>query len=223
MSVALNGKIRIEKGKSATRKIRQDAYLPAVLYGLDDNVLLMVRPRELKQIIQQEGANALIDLSIEGDSKTKRQVILKDYQTHPLREAWVHVDFLELDMSKKTKTRVPVKLMGQSPGEKAGGLVNHVAKTIEIECLPGDIPKVIELDMTEVELGQVLHISDLIVADQIQILHRPEDPVVSVYLEKVKEEKPEEEEEAVEGEAAEAEGAEKAEEAPAKEESPDKK
>ena len=200
MAVAdLNGKLREQGGKSAARKVRREEDLPAVLYGLKDNLSLKVNQKELNKIMDQHGHNVLIGLSIEGDSTGKRQVILKDFQRHPLETQWLHVDFLEIDMNKKTRVSVPVKLIGHSPGEKLGGLINHATKEIEIECLPGDIPEAIEVNMPDVQLGDVVHIKDLSVSDKIEIIDDPGNTVVGVYLEKVKEEEPAEGEEAVEG------------------------
>jgi large subunit ribosomal protein L25 len=200
-SATLNGKLRVQGSKSAARKVRREADLPAVLYGLKDNVSLKVNQKEMGKIMEKHGHNVLIALSIEGDSSDQRQVIVKDYQTHPLQKDWLHVDFLEIDMSKKTRVLVPVKLMGHSPGEKQGGQINHAVKEIEIECLPGDIPDEIAINMQDVKLGEVVHISDLKVSDNFTIVDDPGNAVVSVYVEKVKEEAPEEGEEA-EGAAA---------------------
>lgn len=204
MAVAdLNGKLREQGSKSAARKVRREEFLPAVLYGLKDNLSLKVNPKDLSKIIDQHGNNVLIALSIEGDSTKQRQVILKDYQRHPLRKEWLHADFLEIDMNKKTQVFIPVKLVGHSPGEKMGGLINHATKEIQVECLPGDIPDVIEVHMPDVQLGDVVHIKDLSVSDKIEILDDPGNTVVGVYVEKVKEEAPAEGEEApVEGEEA---------------------
>jgi large subunit ribosomal protein L25 len=96
-----------------------------------------------------------------------------------------------------------VNLIGKSAGEKLGGLVNQVTKSLHVECLPDDIPESIDIDMTPVELGQVIHMSDISLSDKIKVLHRPTEAIVSVYLEKVKEEKADEGEEAEgEGETA---------------------
>jgi len=193
-SATLNGKLREPGSKSAARKIRREASLPAVLYGLKDNVSLKVNQKDLGKIMEKHGHNVLIALSIEGDSSKQRQVIVKDYQRHPLQTDWLHVDFLEIDMQKKTRILVPVKLVGHSPGEKQGGLVNHAVKEIEVECLPGDIPDEIEINMPDVKLGEVVHISDLKVYDKLTIIDDPGNAVVSIYVEKVKEEAPAEEE-----------------------------
>ena len=198
MSV-LTGKIRKAKGKSAARKLRTDECIPAVVYGLNDNVSLSINPKELSKLIDAKGRNVLIELKVDGDSAENRNVVLKEYQTHPLKPGWVHVDFLEIDISKKIKVKVPVFLVGVSPGEKQGGIVNHIIRALEIESLPNDIPEKFEVDMRGVELNQMIRVSDLNLGESIQILNDPNDIVLNVHLEKVKEEEPGVEE-GVEGE-----------------------
>ena len=202
VTAELNGKLRESGNKSAARKLRREEFLPGVLYGLKDNVPLKVNQKDFGKIMDKFGHNVLIGLTLEGDSVPKRQVILKDHQAHPLRKDWLHVDFLEIDMNKKTRVLVPVKLVGHSPAEKLGGLINHATKELEVECLPGDIPDAIEVDMVNIELGEVVHVRDLTVSDKIEIMSDPGNTVVGIYVEKVKEETPEEGEEAVEGEEA---------------------
>ena len=200
MSV-LAGKLRKVTGKSATRDVRNDEAMPAVMYGLKDNFNLVVDPKELKKLIEENGRNALIELNIEGDSS--RNVVLKEYQSHPLRSGWLHADFLEVDVTKKIKVKVPVVLVGTAPGEKQGGVVNHIIRHLEIESIPKNIPEKIEFPMDEVQLNQVIHVSDLVVGEDVTIVHLPTDVVLTLHEEKVKEEKPEDEEVA-EGEEAEA-------------------
>ncbi len=201
---ALAGKLREVTGKSAARKLRNDETMPAVLYGLKDNLSLTVNPRELRKLLEAKGRNALIELEIEGDPK--RSVVVKEYQSHPLRSGWVHADFLEVDVTKKIKVKVPVVLVGNSPGEKMGGLVNHILRNIEVESIPLNIPEKIEVQMGGVELNDVIHVADLVVGEGVKILNDPRDAVVTVHVEKVKEETPESEEdmEGAEGEATEA-------------------
>jgi len=198
MSEVLSGKIREKTGKVATKEVRRNGEIPAVLYGLKDNLSFSVCPGNLKDILTAKGQNALIDLNLGGNKK--RKVILKEFQSHPLKERWVHVDFLEVDVTKIVKVSVNVHLIGKSAGEKMGGLVNQVLKSIHVECLPVDIPQSVDLDVTAVELGQVLHVSDLSLPDKVKILHQPNEVVVSVHLEKVKEEGTTEDEELAEGE-----------------------
>ena len=191
MSEVLSGKIREKTGKVATKEVRRNGEIPAVLYGLQDNLTFSVCPKNLKDILTAKGQNALIDLNLEGNKK--RKVILKEFQSHPLKEVWVHADFLEVDIAKTVKVSVDVHLIGKSAGEKMGGLVNQVLKFIHVECLPADIPQSVDLDIASVELGQVLHVSDLSLPDKVKILNLPNEAVVSVHLEKVKEEKVEDE------------------------------
>ena len=198
MSEVLSGKIREKTGKVATKEVRRNGEIPAVLYGLKDNLSFSVCPDNLKDILTAKGQNALIDLNLEGNKK--RKVILKEFQSHPLKERWVHVDFLEVDVTKTVKVSVNVHLIGKSAGEKMGGLVNQVLKSIHVECLPVDIPQSVDLDVTAVELGQVLHVSDLNLPDKVKILHQPNEVILSVHLEKVKEEETTEDEELAEGE-----------------------
>jgi len=200
MSV-LAGKLRKVTGKSATRDVRNDEAMPAVMYGLKDNLKLIVDPKELQKLLKENGRNALIELKIEGDSS--RKVVLKEYQSHPLRSGWLHADFLEVDVTKKIKVKVPVVLVGTAPGEKLGGMINHIIRHLEIESTPRNIPEKIEFPIGEVQLNQVIHVSDLVVQEDVTIINLPTDVVLTLHEEKVKEEKPEDEEVA-EGEEAEA-------------------
>ena len=206
MSV-LAGKLRKVTGKSATRDVRNDEAMPAVMYGLKDNLKLIVDPKELQKLLKENGRNALIELNIEGDSS--RNVVLKEYQSHPLRSGWLQADFLEVDVTKKIKVKVPVLLVGVAPGEKQGGVINHIIRHLEIESIPKNIPEKIEFPMDEVQLNQVIHVSDLVVGENVTIVNLPTDVVLTIHEEKVKEEKPEGEEveegiEGIEGEEAEA-------------------
>ncbi|MFT4578553.1 MAG: large subunit ribosomal protein L25 [Nitrospinales bacterium] len=200
MSV-LTGKIREANGKSAARKLRTDECIPAVVYGLNDNVSLSINPKELSKLIEAKGRNVLIELKVDGDKTENRNVVLQEFQTHPLKPGWVHIDFLEIDVTKKIKAKIPVVLIGVSPGEKQGGHVNHIIRALEIESLPKDIPEKIEVEMGEIELNQMVHVSDLKLGESVSIIDNPNDVVVNVHLEKVKEAKAEGEEGA-EGDAA---------------------
>ena len=187
MSV-LTGKIREANGKSAARKLRTDECIPAIVYGINDNISLSVNPKEVKKLIDAKGRNVLIELKVEGDSADNRNVVLKEFQTHPLKPSWLHIDFLEIDVSKKIKVKVPIELIGVSPGEKQGGHVNHIIRALEIESLPQDIPEKIEVQMGEVELNEMIRVSDLKLGGSLTIVNNPNDVVVNVHLEKVKEE-----------------------------------
>ncbi|MAR69020.1 MAG: 50S ribosomal protein L25 [Nitrospina sp.] len=187
MSV-LTGKIREANGKSAARKLRTDECIPAIVYGINNNISLSVNPKEVKKLIDAKGLNVLIELKVEGDSAENRNVVLKEFQTHPLKPSWLHIDFLEIDVSKKIKVKVPIELIGVSPGEKQGGHVNHIIRALEIESLPQDIPEKVEVQMGEIELNEMIRVSELKLDGSLTIVNNPNDVVVNVHLEKVKEE-----------------------------------
>ena len=187
MSV-LTAKIREANGKSAARKLRTDECIPAVVYGVNDNVNLSVNPKEVKKLIDAKGRNVLIELKVEGDSRENRNVVLKEFQTHPLKPGWLHIDFLEIDVSKKIKVKVPIELIGISPGEKQGGHVNLIIRALEIESLPKDIPEKVEVQMGGVELNEMIRVSDLTLDESLTILNYLNNVIVNVHLEKIKEE-----------------------------------
>ena len=217
MSV-LTGKIREANGKSAARKLRTDECIPAIVYGINNNISLSVNPKEVKKLIDAKGRNVLIELKVEGDSAENRNVVLKEFQTHPLKPSWLHIDFLEIDVSKKIKVKVPIELIGVSPGEKQGGHVNHIIRALEIESLPQDIPEKVEVQMGEVELNEMIRVSELKLGGSLTILNNPNDVVVNVHLEKVKEETVEVEEGEAGAETAAGETSEETKEDPGKKE-----
>lgn len=213
MSKELKAKIREIRGSAANRRLRQAGFLPGIVYGQRDPVTIQVAPRELRHLVDAHGVNALINLSIEGDSVPQRTVIIKEHQEHPLKDGWVHVDFYEVDMTEKIRTVVPIVLEGKSPAEKLGGIVNQTLHELHVRCLPGDIIQQVKVDMTQVKMDQVVHVSDLQLPDTIEIIDDPEEAVVSIH--EVKEEvaapEGEEGEEAAVAEAGEGEGEKEAE------------
>lgn len=184
MSTTVNGTLREDTGKRSTKKVRKEGNLPAVLYGQKDVLSLAVNPKELMKLIKQKGQNVVIDLAIAGDSSPSRKVMLKEWQRHPLRELWVHADFYELDMSEAIRIQVPVILEGVSPGEKKGGVLNHAIRNIDLSCLPADIPENIKVSISELEIGQAIHISDLNLPDKLKVFASSSATVVLVQQEK---------------------------------------
>ena len=191
---SLKGAVRQERGKGPNRRLRAKGILPGVVYNQTENVSMTTNPIELNRILDKSGINTLIDLTLEGDSVPKRTVLLKEAQMHPYRDEWIHADFFEINLKEKLKVNVPIRLLGHSPGEKQGGIVEHYLHDLEIECYPGDIPDAIEVNMAQVELDQVVHVSDLSVPVTAEVLNDPQNPVVSVHQVKVVEDKPEGEE-----------------------------
>lgn len=160
----LNAKVRSDIGKGASRRLRRlDNQVPAIIYGLGEtpeNISLAAN--ELSHALENEAFYShIIELSV--DSKTQN-VILKDVQRHPARAEILHADFLRVDLTQKLTIRAPLHFINEEAchGVKMeGGQISHSMNELEIECLPGDLPEYIEVDMSEVSLGQTLHISDI--------------------------------------------------------------
>lgn len=207
----LSAQPRTGKGKSLARKLRQQGMIPAVLYG-DGNgtISLSVEQSDLKKALKG-GSHALIQIDITGDKKGKRLVMLREIQDHPISRMIFHVDFLEVSEKQNVVVALPIILIGEAIGAKnEGGILEHVLRKLNIECPANAIPENIEVDISELNIGNAIHVEDLVLDENITKKDDPGQTVVCVVapieevVEKVEEEI--EGEEGVEGE----EGAEKA-------------
>jgi large subunit ribosomal protein L25 len=150
--------------KGNARKLRAKGMIPAVFYGPRSKTLpLALDPKELIKTLQTEaGANVLIDLDIRNAGDVGRKVVMvKDMQIHPLQRSILHADFYEVAMDELVNVEIPIHLVGKSEGVKAGGILEQVRRVIEIQCLPGDIPKFIEVDVTALNIGDSIHVEHI--------------------------------------------------------------
>lgn len=213
----LDIKKRDETGKEISKKLRRDGYIPAVLYGHKGTKKICVREIDFISLFEEIGEHSIISLNIEG--KEKAEVIVKDFQLHPIKRNIMHVDFFEIEKGKLLRTEIPIKIEGTSTGVKKGGILEVFMRDLEIECLPKDIPDSITIDITELEVGDSVHVKNLKVDDKITIISNSEQVVVTIGTPTVI--KVPVEEEVVEEEALEAE-APLEEEAPSEEEKQEK-
>jgi len=197
--------IRDQSGKGVARKLRAAGRIPAVLYGQGmDPVALALEPRGLEKLLSSEGHNALFELD-GGGSMKGRTVLVKALQRHPVRGELIHADFFEIDAKKTISVHVAIHLVGTPVGVSMdGGLIEHTLREVELDCLPRSIPDSIDVDVSEMALGESLHVSDLPLPEGVEMKTHDELAVVSVVAPKV-EETPVAEE-AVEGAEAAAEG-----------------
>ena len=160
----LNAEVREDKGKGASRRLRRLADLiPAIIYGgdKDPQPLTLVR-KDLEKALENEAFYSHV-LSIKV-GKGKEKAILKDLQRHPARNSVMHADFMRVSDKVAIKVHVPIHFLNEDTcqGVKVeGGMVQHQATDIEVQCLPGDIPAFIEVDMLEIVTGQIVHLSDI--------------------------------------------------------------
>jgi large subunit ribosomal protein L25 len=198
-------------GKGVARKLRAAGRVPAVLYGHGmEPVSLSVDSRELLHLFHTgAGTNVLLDLVVDGDAHL---AMPREVQRDHIKGRFVHVDFLAVSRDQRLTISVPVRLVGESPGVKLGGVLEHHLWDVQVECLPNDIPETIEADVASLEdIGSSLKVADLVPPPGVTILTSPEESVVVVQQPQARvelEEAAAVEVEAVEGEAAaEAEGA----------------
>lgn len=160
----LHAEVRDDLGKGASRRLRRLAdNVPAIIYGgdKDPQPLTLIR-KDLEKALENEAFYShVLTINV---GKDKQKAILKDLQRHPARNSVMHADFLRVNENKSIKMHVPIHFINEasSYGVKTeGGIVQHQATDIEVQCLPGDIPEYVEVDMLEVAIGQIIHLSDI--------------------------------------------------------------
>jgi large subunit ribosomal protein L25 len=178
---------RAETGKNVNRRLRVQGHIPGVVYGRKtDPVSVLVSPKEIGAILRSaSGENTLFDLDLEG---TRRKVILKEYQVEPIKGRLLHADFYEVALDQLLQVNVHVEVTGVPVGVKVqGGVLDFVTRELEIECLPTDIPEKVVVDVSELEIGKHLRVSDLRLADNLKMLTEPEVVIVHVVAPRAEE------------------------------------
>ncbi|MBI2335730.1 MAG: 50S ribosomal protein L25/general stress protein Ctc [Deltaproteobacteria bacterium] len=172
--------IREGVGKGAARKTRFKGLVPAVLYGMQQEAMpLAVEPKPILKLLSKgAGSTELLDLKIGENAPIP--VLIKDYQASVIRRDLQHIDFLRVDLTKKIQVEVPIKLIGRAAGVQEGGVVEVLTRRLDVRCLPTQIPEAFELDVSALNIGQSLHVSDLKIPPEVEVLTRLETTVVSV-------------------------------------------
>jgi len=209
MQTTLHTEVRAERGKNPARRLRRNGRIPGVLYGGSDgqsvhgSVSVSVDPSMLSRILHSDsGVNTLIELTV--DSGEPSQVLIKDYQLDPVTNQLLHVDFYRVAMDKVITVDVPFELKGEAKGVKLqGGLVEFVQRELAVECLPTDIPGHIEVDISDLMIGQGVRVRDLLEGVSWKSMTAADTLIVHVIAPKVEETPEEETEEGVVEEAGE--------------------
>lgn len=181
---ALVVEARAGTGKGSARKLRAVGRIPAVLYGRGrDSLPLSLDPRALDKILRGSGANTLLDLTVEGHPELKDTVALvKELQRHPLRGTIVHADLYAVDLTRAVTVDVPVHLVGKPRGLDFGGILEHTLREIALECLPRAIPEAIEVEISHLEVGDVIHVRELQLPEGVTLVTDGDLGVVHVAL-----------------------------------------
>jgi len=195
--------VRETSGKGAARKLRAAGRAPGVLYGHGiDPVPLTFDPIALDILLRKSeaGINTLIDLE-GGASVAGKTVLVKELQRHPLRNNVLHADLFAINVSETISVSVPIHLIGTPKGVSLeGGLLDHALRELELDCLPRAIPDSIDVDVTWMEIGDALHVSDLVLPPDVELRSDPSQSVASVVAPTVEEVEPVAAAEAVPGE-----------------------
>jgi len=210
--IELKTNIRTSVGNSHARALRRKKQIPAVLYGRGKKtVLLSVYLSELERALKKsKTGQALLNLVVQNNETYTKPAIIKELQMHPVGRNILHVDFYEIDMNRKIKIKVPVVTKGKSKGVEQGGVLQIIRRELEVLCLPLEIPKSFEIDITDFDIGDSLHVKSIPLKDNIEIPADVDFTVLTIASPKAVEEAvPEEaeaEEAAVEEEVSEPEG-----------------
>lgn len=190
-NISLKAQMRAKTGAGYGRQLRTEGKIPAVIYGKgSDNLLVQMNVKELKGALHSgKGRNALFEINFEGSKAAgKTTVMLRDLQVDPLKGNLLHADFYQVAMGEKIHAQAPVHLVGEASGVKAGGLLQQQIREIAIECLPGDIPEAINLDVSGLEVGHSLTVKDVTVSPNIKILAEEQGVIVSCLSPRVMDE-----------------------------------
>lgn len=197
----LTAEKRTKTGKSYARQLRADQKIPAVVYGSGKPALnIEVVTKEAEKALASGGS--LISLELDGESKT---VIVKDIHKDPVRDHLLHLDFHEIDLTKKLEITVPVRVVGEERRPGDGGVVTTLLWEVRVSCLPTEIPEAIEVDVSKLELDHVISVAELELPPGIEILEEVDEAVVKVDIPalEIEEEEEEAEEEELDVKAAE--------------------
>lgn len=215
-NIELQAKTRTETGNGPARVLRREGQIPAILYGPGaEPEMLSVGVRDLENIIKEQGAvgRAIFNLTIDGGTKAKAAMI-KELQTHPVSREILHIDFYVVAMDRKVNVNIPIVTTGMSVGVEMGGMLQIIRRELEVYCLPNAIPEEITIDITDLDIGNSVHVEDISLEGDVEIPHEVNFTILTVVAPTKAEEEEvvEEDEELAEGEEAAEEAEEGAEE-----------
>jgi large subunit ribosomal protein L25 len=177
--VKLKATKRESVGKGSSRRARSSGRVPAILYGRGmEPIALEVDRRAFVGALRTDaGMNVLLDIEVDGQTTL---ALTRELQREPVRGTLLHADFVKVDRTQAIEVEVPVHIVGESPGAKEGGVLEHPLFAVQVRCLPTEVPEAIEADISGLAIGDSLRVSELPVSDQYEILTDPETIVASV-------------------------------------------
>src|ERR1035438_10698410 len=186
-SVALKAYPRSQVQRAEVKKLRAAGRVPATIYGRQAAPQnLEVNSKEFADLLNHAvSENVLVDLSVENDARARRLALVQEIQHHPLDGKVLHVDFHEVSENEKVTVNVPVETTGEAAGVKnSGGVLEHVLFKLKVRCLPKDLPELLIIDVSSLELGKAIHIGEIKLPAGVEILGDKNIPVVSVAIDR---------------------------------------
>jgi large subunit ribosomal protein L25 len=183
---------RTQVGRNAIKKVRKEGLIPGVIYGVgQEPINLEVNGRQLSTVLAHASSeNILLELEIvDGDNKRNSLAMIQEVQHHPIKRQILHVDFHAVSATEKITAEVPIETIGEPVGVKTnGGLLEHNLRDLEVECLPADLPERIEVDVTNLDVNQSIHVKDLKLPPGVEAVTDADLTVVAVSAARVDEE-----------------------------------
>jgi large subunit ribosomal protein L25 len=203
--IELKTNIRTATGNGPARRLRQKGQIPAVLYGPGtESILLSVNISDIDMILKKGRiGQVLLNLIIPNNGETSsKTVMVKELQLHPVSRNFLHIDFYEVAMDRKIMVNIPVTTIGKAKGVENGGILQIIRRELEVQCLPLNVPESIEIDITDLDIGDSIHLGDISQQSDVEFLDDENFTVVTVVSPKIEEEEEPEEVAEEEGEAA---------------------
>jgi len=185
----LEVELREKLGKNKVKKIKNTGLVPGIIYcGNSENVSISLDPRSLEKLYKTEfGKNIIIKLQVKnGDSTTEETVLSHNFSKDAISQQLIHIDFLRVDLSKPIHTAIPIKLVGLAPGVKLGGILIQQIKALEVKCLPHHLLPKLEINVSSLNMGDHIKVSDLQLNKNITVLNGKEENVISVVETRIK-------------------------------------
>jgi large subunit ribosomal protein L25 len=178
----LTANVRKSTGKGISKALRRQGLIPGVLYGpKSEPIPISVDTLDIEKLFKHSGSNqAPLNLTIKNGESIKKTAMIKDLQLHPVSRRFLHIDLYEVAMDKKIQVRVPVVLTGIAKGTEAGGTLQLVRRELDVLCYPLDIPEFISIDVSEMQIGDSIHIEEIPVSENIEVLADTNFTVVTV-------------------------------------------
>ena len=177
-------KTRESSGKEKAKKTRFEGLVPAVVYGGDGDPISVSLDRHTFELMirnSRGGEHAIVKLEVEDKPELNTAALIKAIQHHPLRGQIVHADFMRINLDEKITTLVQVRLKGQAVGVVEGGVIDHQMREVEVECLALEVPEEIIVDVTNLHVGEGVHVGQLVVPENVVIITDPDRPVVAIH------------------------------------------